>query len=204
MRRFLTLHIILFFSVLSWAQATGVPYTCSFEDSEDLSGWVLNPNTSSAADKWMVGSMVHSEGRKSLYISSDGINPVYGSQPNIVAAYLRFKFPDADEQKNYDISFDWKGMGDSTNSKLYVIVCPEMALTTSTYPQYLDNIVSTTSGELPKAVAQVCEQLGESKERFVCGSDQWQNVALSNEVRVSGLNSKRFVFAPVSVSTISR
>ncbi len=195
MRRFLTLHIILFFSVLSWAQATGVPYTCSFEDSEDLSGWVLNPNTSSAADKWMVGSMVHSEGRKSLYISSDGINPVYGSQPNIVAAYLRFKFPDADEQKNYDISFDWKGMGDSTNSKLYVIVCPEMALTTSTYPQYLDNIVSTTSGELPKAVAQVCEQLGESKERFVCGSDQWQNVALSNEVRVSGLNSKRFVFA---------
>lgn len=199
MRKILLSHIILLISVLSWAQATGVPYSCSFEDNEDLSNWVWNAYTPDAKDQWIVGNMVHSEGRKALYISTDGVNPGYGSNPNIVVSYLRFKFPDADEQKNYDLSFDWKGIGDSTDSRLFVMVCPEITLNTSTYPQYLKNIASSTTGVLSNQVKQACEQLGPSREFFVCGSEEWQNVSLSNEIRVAGINSKRLVFTIVFI-----
>lgn len=147
---------------------------------------------STATDKWIVGSMVHSEGQRSMYISSDGKNPVYGNKPNIVVSYLRFKFPETGKQQNYDISFDWKGVGNQENAKLYVIVCREDLLSNSsaTNPYYLDRILaSTNNGVLPKLTSDACQQFGENGERFLCGSEQWQNVTLTNEVRVSSTNS---------------
>ena len=151
-------------------------------------------------DKWIVGSMTHSEGRRSMYISSDGSNPVYGNRPNVVVSYLRFKFPTATEQQNYDISFDWRGIGDTVNSKLYVMVCPEqMLFNTGTNNYYnINKIVSSFSGVLSSRVVDACEQLGESGERFVCGSERWLNVNLTNEVRVSKNNSN-YPFAIVFI-----
>lgn len=177
--------------MLATAQATGIPYSCSFEEKEDLSAWVLNYHTPSTMDKWCFGTAVHSDGQRSMYINKDNSgSPGYGNQPNIVVSYLRYKFPTETKQKNYTLSFDWKGMGDSANSRLFVMVCPEaLALNTPTAPQYLENIISSTSGRLPNNVMQVCEQLGASRERFVCGSEQWQNVTLSNEIRVASIRS---------------
>ncbi len=183
----------------TWAQATGIPYSCSFEESEDLSNWVMNYGTPSATDKWMVGTAAHSEGKRALYISSDGKNTYYGNKPNVVVSYLRYKFPDSPNQKNYDISFDWKGIGNPTDSRLYVMVCPEPMLTNSGTYYYLDHIVSSTSGLIANNVVNnACQQLGESKERFLCGQEQWTNVSLSNEVRVSGANSQ-YTFAIVFI-----
>ena len=118
MRRFLT-YIFLLSTVFAWSQvATTFPYECSFEEGEDLSAWTLNYGNQNTTDQWMVGTAVHSEGRRSLYISADGQNPNYGKTPNISVAVLKYKFPTMPNRQAYDVSFDWKGMGDSTNSKL--------------------------------------------------------------------------------------
>ena len=97
MRKLILLHIILLFSVVAMAQtgsvASGVPYECRFEEGEDLSAWTLNYGTPNATDQWMFGTGAHSEGKRSLYVSSDGVNPSYGRNRNITVAYLRYKFP---------------------------------------------------------------------------------------------------------------
>lgn len=201
MKKLLLTYISLLFSVWALAQASGMPYSCSFEEDENLSNWVLNYNTPDATDKWVVGSATHSEGKRSLYISTDGKNPGYGSHPNVVAAYLPFKFPDYTAlEHSYDISFDWRGMGDSVESKLYVMVCPELLLTYVNKNNYcnLDEIVSSTSGIIsPKVItSNGIQQLGDSKERFVCGSEKWQNVSLSNVV---GINSNNYTYAIVFI-----
>lgn len=167
-----------------------IPFACSFEENEDLSGWVLN-NPSNATDQWIIGEMVHSEGKRSLYISTDGKKPMYGAHPNIVASYMSFKFPETGKQQNYDISFDWKGVGDPDNAKLYVMVCREDLLTNSqsNNPYYLKRIVSSTSGILSPSVVAACEQLGPNGDKFLCGSEQWQNVTLTSELRVNKTNS---------------
>lgn len=191
-------YIILISSILVWAQnpASGLPYECGFEEGDTtLSAWVLNPGTAAAKDQWMIGTAAHSGGHRSLYISSDGTNVTYGSKPNIVAAYLRFKFPTDTVQQNYDISFDWKGEGDTLKSHLRVLVCPEEQLTNAdpNNPYYLAGIVSTSTGNLSNASTNACEQLGESYERFVCGSEKWQTVTLSKEFRLNpNYSSKTF------------
>lgn len=203
MKRLLFLHIFLLFAVLAWAQqgatpATEMPYECGFEHDSLLTHWVLNAGaTASTVDKWMVGTSVHSEGKRSLYISKDGANPNYGNSKNVVVSYLRYKFPTATNQQNYELSFDWKGMGDSTLSKLYVMVCPE-ALLTQSGGYNLNTIVSNPQGRLSNATLGVCQQIGESEEKFVCGSETWQNVVLTNEIRVNSAYSTE-VFAIVFI-----
>ena len=188
MRKLLT-YIFLLFTTLAWAQgtsvATGLPFECSFEESENLSAWVLNPGTSAATDKWMIGGAVHSEGKRSLYVSSNGVDPSYGKNPNVVVAYMRYRFPSAG---HYDISFDWKGVGDSANSKLYVMVCPESFLSNANYPQYLSGIVSTSTGRLSTPVENACEAIISKQRRYLCGSDLWQNISLP-EVNVNSTYS---------------
>ena len=206
MRRFLT-YIFLLSTVFAWSQvATTFPYECSFEEGEDLSAWTLNYGTVPTTDKWMVGTAVHSEGRRSLYISADGQNPNYGKTPNISVAVLKYKFPTMPNRQAYDVSFDWKGMGDSTNSKLYVMVCPEQQLTNTAANNYynIDAIVNQVGGRLSNGQVGVCQSLGESGEKFVCGSETWQNVSLTNTVGVSATNSQRnyaFIFIWVNANS---
>ena len=208
MRKIILLHIILLFSVLAWSQnpATAYPYECSFEEGDTtLGAWVLNPRTSSAVDQWIIGTAVHSEGRRALYISSDGQNDVMGKTANVTVAYLRYKFPEAGK---YDVSFDWKGIGDSTSSRLHVICCLESDfLNNTSNTNYCDinKIVSSTSGVLSQNVIdKACQYLGESGEKFVCGSAAWQNVSFAQQVSVGARNvDKVFVFVFIWMSTNS-
>ncbi len=196
MRRFLT-YIFLLCAVFAWSQvANTFPYECSFEEDEDLSAWTLNYGTQTTVDQWMVGTAVHSDGRRSMYISTDGQNPSYGKTPNISVAVLKYKFPTDSKTQKYDVSFDWKGMGDSITSKLYVMVCREQDLTAAGNYN-LDAIVNQVGGRLSNAQAGACQALGESGEKFVCGSESWQNVSLTTPVSVNAANSARnfaFVF----------
>lgn len=206
MRKIILLHIILLFSLAAWSQnpATDFPYECSFEEGDPtLGAWVLNYNSPTATDQWMFGTAVHSEGRRSMYISSDGTNPLFGQSRNIVVAYLRYRMPVATSTQKYDVSFDWKGVGDSTTSKLYLFCGPEsMFLTDHSTGNYfdVDKIVSTTSGNLSPSVINhnSCQPLGESGEKFVCGSEAWQNVSLTNPLSV-GRNLSGQVYAFVFV-----
>lgn len=184
----LTLILSLFTCLFAWSQASGIPYSCSFEEDEDLSNWVFNYKTPTAKDQWIVGTAVHSEGKRALYISDNGKRAQYGNQPNVVVSYLRFKFPTSSTQQNYDICFDWKCVGDTTNSKLYVMVCPEEMLWNNTPKNeyYLDRIISSTKGIISNDVVNKSEGLGgQTASSFLCGSQQWKNVSLTNEVKVS-------------------
>ena len=188
-------------TVIAQAQAQGIPYACGFEEDEDLSNWVMVHRYSAhAQDQWMIGSAVRCEGKRSMYISADGTNAIYGSQPNITVSYLTFKFPDSNKQQNYDISFDWKCSGDSLNSKLYVMVCPEQLLHNEAANNYYDlnKITSSVSGILNRNVAAACEPLGLSRAPFLYSSKEWQNISLSNELRVSPARS-RLPFAIVFI-----
>ena len=207
MKRLLFLHITLLFCSLIWAQnpATAFPYSCSFEDGEDLSAWTLNYNTSAATDQWMIGSVTHSEGQRSLYISSDGKNPVYGNHPNVVAAYFRYKFPTSTGRQTYDLSFDWRGIGNTNNSCLYVLALPEQVLfnAANNNPLYLDRIVSSTSGIISQnnvVNTTACLQLGDAAAptRFLSGGEQWTNVSATYGIQVSSTNSQQ-VFAIVFI-----
>jgi len=204
MRKFLT-YIVLFISMAAWAQqgtsvATGIPYECSFEESEDLSAWTLNYLTPNATDKWMYGTAVHSEGKRSMYVSADGVNPCYGKDQNITVAFLRYHFPVSSNTQKYDVSFDWKGVGDSTLSKLYVMFGLESEFY-GTGGKNLSNLIALPKGRIPdnptNAVYRSCQALGTSGEKYVCGSEGWQNVSFTNQVSVSGANSNNtfmFVF----------
>ncbi|MBO4519479.1 MAG: fibronectin type III domain-containing protein [Paludibacteraceae bacterium] len=204
MKRLFSIYVwVAILSVLPLRAA--IPYSCSFEEDEVLTSWVLNAAaTPGATDQWMIGSAVHSDGKRSLYISTDGVKPVYGSKKNIVVSYLRFQFPISDSQKNYDICFDWQGIGDSATSKLYVMICPEQMLTANNTPFSLEKITAAANnGQLPGATVAQCQQMGSSKERFICGSEQWQNVTLPN-LGVSSNNSKvpfALVFIWVNANT---
>lgn len=211
--KYIFFAVCIFTSIQLRAQyAQGIPYACGFEEDEDLSAWVMNPVTAQAEDQWMVGSAVRCEGQRSMYISTDGKNAVYGSNPNIVVSYLRFKFPEVQKQMNYDVSFDWKCSGDSLNSRLYVMVCPEQQLNNSNSPYFigLNSFLSSVSGTLPRAVESVCQPLGESNKPFLFSSKEWQNVSLSKKIGVSPNNSsKPFVIMFIWVNnnrdtTISR
>lgn len=199
MRRILT-YIFLLFSVLAWAQGTslasGLPYECSFEESENLSAWTLNQGSApTAKDRWVIGGAVHSEGHRALYISRDGINPNYGGRPNIVVSCLRYQFPVMGTTQKYDVSFDWKGMGDSTVSKMYVLFGLETEFYAAGNAKNLSDIVSSPNGRLSNAVKNQCQNLGSSGEKFVCGSETWQNVSFTSPVSVSAKNSNKvFMF----------
>lgn len=205
MRKLILLHIILLFSVVAMAQtssvASGLPYECGFEEGEDLSAWTLNYGTPNATDQWMFGSGAHSEGKRSLYVSSDGVNPSYGRNRNITVAYLRYKFPQTaqNEIQKYDVSFDWTGTGDSVTSRLYVMYGMESEFFptgTSTGAKVMNNIINAPNSMLsPNKQVPACQSLGDYDEKFICGSEVWQNVSFTKEVSVIGANSdKVFMF----------
>ena len=58
------------------AQVISVPYFCGFEDSLEISNWVLNAGADgvNCQDQWMVGNLDYNEGYNSLYISNLFVN----------------------------------------------------------------------------------------------------------------------------------
>ena len=130
-----------------------------------------------------------------MYISTDNANPNYGKKQNITLAYLRYKFPTSATRQKYDISFDWKGMGDSTKSKLYVIIDTEDKFTNPSVDYSLDNLLALPNGRivenLTNPIFNNCQPLTPNGDRFVCGSETWQNISFANEVSVSAANSQK-------------
>lgn len=187
----LLIVLLTLLSVWARAQVTTMPYICGFEQDEDLSAWHLNSGTSAAMDQWIYGTATHSEGRRSLYISTNNYDAQYGHTPNIVAAYFTIKFPTATRQENYDLSFDWKCNGASTDSKLYMYICPEQFLTDASASNVynLSKIVSTTSGTLPATVTAICQKFGSASLSYLQAQESWQNISLTNEIKVSAKNS---------------
>ena len=179
MKKLLT-YILLLFATLAWAQTPGVatafPYECSFEETEDLSVWTLNPLTPNAHDKWMVGTAVHSDRKRALYVSADSLNPSYNAHLNVTAAYLTYQFPAAGK---YDISFDWRGVG-SVASCLHVMLCPLAYLTTTNNPSELAHILLSDNGRMPSNVPLTTIYPSGGKSLY--GSETWQNAYITTSL----------------------
>ena len=193
MKRIVTYLCLLvclgFFTQNTYAQSgISAPYFLGFEESDavELSEWVLNPGplADQCPDKWVVGDAVRNEGRRSLYISSDGgANAAFGVAKNVQYAYRDFTIPAG----QYEVSFDWACLG-SPEAKLYAGVAAASAFSSME--------AAFNSVSLDKAVLSGSNILYEAK-----GSNQWQNISArisSNGVRVCRLF---FVWASANQDT---
>ena len=147
---FLFVSLVCFNGALLAQHEISLPYECGFEDSEDLSQWVLNagPDGANCMDQWMVGNCDNYVGYQSLYISSDtGQNVNYGYKPNYVMAYRPFQITDtvsSSPRLRINVSFAWKGMGvmGYTYTRFYLVPARQF-----------ENILnsSSSSSRLPRA-----------------------------------------------------
>lgn len=168
------------------AQLIAVPFQCGFEDNAELSQWTLNPSTGKAQDQWVVGSATYSDGEHALYISTnDGLTTRYGSQPNIVMAYRTIRFP---KSGSYNISFDWKCIGDPQRARLYACIVPERFLNTGWYSDNrgahgLLDCVSETSGIPSSNVLSRMRKLTDGTNTYnnLCRSKKWQNYFIQGD-----------------------
>ncbi len=171
MKRIVTYLCLLvclgFFTQNTYAQSgISAPYFLGFEESDaaELSEWVLNPGplADQCPDKWVVGDAVRNEGRRSLYISSDGgANAAFGVAKNVQYAYRDYKKPAG----QYEISLDWACLGSPE-------ACLKAGITwASTVAKDMNaefDIISTSS-----SILDYCKDLGELK-----GSSTWKNASM--------------------------
>lgn len=109
-----------------FAQSVSLPYYCDFESKTENANWLLNAgNTAKFKNKWVINkpfiTMDDDEGNF-MYISFDGgVNAVYEDKDNFVIAYRSFNLAAG----NYDLAFDWKGLGKEDMAEMYVAWVPE-------------------------------------------------------------------------------
>ena len=73
---FLFVYSVVFLFGLGAAQNIQLPYLCDFEDDAENAKWTLNYNPNlvpgTLKNLWHIGEADASEGKKSMYVSSDG------------------------------------------------------------------------------------------------------------------------------------
>ena len=138
---------MLAYSVLATAQkAIHAPYSMGFElgDSVKLEDWVINDgaDTTVCKERWMVGTAVKSEGKRSLYISYDeGATCTFDTVWNTAYAYMDFTIPSG----YYELSFDWRCLGgDESYMSAGIGIAKQMTNMVSDYdranfPDYVQN-----------------------------------------------------------------
>ena len=154
-----------------YSQLINVPYMCGFEDQAEIGNWVLNYGSDgpNCKEQWVVGNGARSEGRSGLYISTDGSTAAYGVNSNIVVAYREFSVP---EHTLYDISFDWRSMGQLGTSDLYVL----LLLENESVPESDSSSGIATNTIQTRRLARLNN------------SSQWQNHVLTQGGIVSGIS----------------
>ena len=157
-----------------------VPYSMGFEESDnvELGDWVLNPGTNATlcTDYWYVGEAVKSDGKRSLYISSDqGASAMFGVAQNVQYAYRDFVL----EKGPYEISFDWVCVG-NPEAVLYAGVAPAANVSK-------DMLADPYKAVIPKSIWNWCQSLG-----ALNGSSHWKNISLS--INSNGTSTYRLFF----------
>ncbi|MBR3646922.1 MAG: hypothetical protein IKN59_00840 [Paludibacteraceae bacterium] len=178
--RLVGITVMLLMACRIGAQSVSIPYSMSFElaDSVEMQNWVLNngPLASSCNDQWIVGTDQKSDGRRSLYISDNGVSAHMGMGPNIQFVYRDFVLPSG----KYTVSFDWKNMG-AANATLYAGCGPAANLPC---------VAMTSSSVLSSTYTTWCQP--QTSQLF--GQRYWQNARLLN-VNSNGTRVMRLFFA---------
>ena len=97
-----------------------LPYLCDFEDDGENANWVLNPaiETITTENRWVIGDALAYTGKKSIYVSQDGGKTnTYAPTNNFLIAYRDITLAAGD----YDVAYDWKGLGNKTKGYMKVI-----------------------------------------------------------------------------------
>lgn len=149
--RKLSYIVSLLFLAVALPLAADTYYFCDFENEAENAKWQLNtPRNESAtwANLWYIGSATAKDGQKGLYISADGGATVgYQKQSQMVIAWREF---DNLEQGEYDIAIDWRNVGDSLRSALYVLWIPDDDPTDKTTPEnkYFSQMICGMNNEI--------------------------------------------------------
>lgn len=169
---------VFFFCSYAYAQnpvQISVPYSMGFEleDSAKLSQWRLNDGAdlSICKERWVIGTAVKTEGKRSLYISYDeGTTCTFDTVWNTSYAYFDFTIPSG----QYELSFDWRCLGgDETYMCAAVGIAKQMTSMDCNYER----------AEFPDYI----QSFAESGYRVMRGCSRWQHVSVpfaSNGTRV--------------------
>ena len=108
-----------------------LPYQCGFEDNAENLEWGFAQNST---NQWHIGEAVARNGETSLYISNDGgeSNAYTLTQSSVAWAYRDIQFTPGHSQ--HQISFDYKGMGQSGQDYVKVFLGPKATPSGSTAP----------------------------------------------------------------------
>lgn len=152
-----------------------LPYLCDFEDDDENANWVLNPSieTITTENRWVIGSALAYTGKNSIYVSQDGGKTnTYASTNNVLLAYRDITL----EAGDYDIAYDWKGLGNKTKGYMKVIYAnrPNSSL------QCIGN-----SAE-PSWVSSAVQLMGESTS--LVNGDAWRHVQTRVTIPVAQAN----------------
>lgn len=178
--RVFALAVLSVFLFCSYAYAQNpvqisVPYSMGFEleDSAKLSQWRLNDGAdlSICKERWVIGTAVKTEGKRSLYISYDeGTTCTFDTVWNTSYAYFDFTIPSG----QYELSFDWRCLGgDETYMCAAVGIAKQMTSMDCNYER----------AEFPDYI----QSFAESGYRVMRGCSRWQHVSVpfaSNGTRV--------------------
>lgn len=178
--RVFALAVLSVFLFCSYAYAQNpvqisVPYSMGFEleDSAKLSLWRLNDGAdlSICKERWVIGTAVKTEGKRSLYISYDeGATCTFDTVWNTSYAYFDFTIPSG----QYELSFDWRCLGgDETYMCAAVGIAKQMTSMDCNYER----------AEFPDYI----QSFAESGYRVMRGCSRWQHVSVpfaSNGTRV--------------------
>lgn len=155
--------------------AIHVPYSLGFEEYEAdmIADWHLNDgyDPSVTSEKWVIGSAIKSEGKRSLYISNDnGATCTFDSAFHTCMAYFDFTVPSG----QYELSFDWRCLGsDDAYMCAGVGIAKQMTSMDCNYAR----------AEWPDYI----QGFAEPGLRMMRGSSRWQHVSVpfaSNGTRV--------------------
>jgi len=164
-----------------------LPYLCDFEDASENANWTLNPsiNTITTTNAWVIGDALAYTGERSLYVSQDGgVTNTYASTNNVLLAYRDITL----EAGDYDVAYDWTGMGNKTKGYLKVIYAnrPTSGL------KCLGNSVE------PSYVSTSVQLMGNNAS--LVGGDAWRHVQARVTIPVAQANktTTRLLFVWVS------
>ena len=121
MKKFLFSVMALFAAITMSVAQTALPYSTGFEDATDNALWTFDNGTN--VNAWVIDEATNNGGSKALYVSNDeGVSNAYStSGAQLSVAYRTFAF----DATSYNISFDWKGQGESTWDMMQVLLIPD-------------------------------------------------------------------------------
>lgn len=183
-RILLYLVFVLAVGILN-AESISLPYLCDFENSVENAKWTLNYNPNLAPgtlkNLWYIGTAEASEGKNSMYVSSDGGQTAsYTNSENTILAWRVIELPAG----TYDLAFDWIAYGEGS-SAIYVAWMDSAT----------KRVLSLTSPDLPKSIS---ENILKFKENDIDitglkNASVWQRA--TTQIVSDGVTKYKLVFA---------